>query len=121
MLRLRFLLLLVLALGHFAVVGSRQVVAADHPGKQIYLQQCAHCHGEQGEGVRDEYAQPLIGDRSLLDLKRLIAKTMPKDDVGNCTGENADQVAAYIYDAFYSPAAQVRNRPPRIDLARLTV
>lgn len=96
-------------------------LGADHPGKQIYLQQCAHCHGDQGEGVRDEYAQPLIGDRSLLDLKRLIAKTMPKDDVGSCTGDNADQVAAYIYDAFYSPTAQVRNRPPRIDLARLTV
>ncbi len=33
------------------------------------------------------------------------------------------QVAAYIYDAFYSKAAQARNpfRPARIELSRLTV
>src|SRR6202042_3403412 len=30
-------------------------------------------------------------------------------------------VAAYIYDAFYSKAARERNKPPRIELARLTV
>lgn len=117
------LLARLLSLGILACTAGlmvRAAVAEDHPGKKLYLQQCAHCHGDAGEGVRDEYAQPLIGDRSLLDLKRLISKTMPKDDVGSCTGENADQVAAYIYDAFYSPAAQVRNQPPRIDLARLT-
>jgi hypothetical protein len=37
-----------------------------------------------------------------------------------CVGEEAEQVAAYIYEAFYSPLAQARIRPPEIDLARLT-
>ena len=27
----------------------------------------------------------------------------------------------YIYDAFYSPDARVRNKPARIELSRLTV
>ena len=30
-------------------------------------------------------------------------------------------MAAYIYDAFYSPTARERNRPARIELARLTI
>ena len=46
---------------------------------------------------------------------------MPEDDPGTCTGDNADAVAAYIYDAFYSKTAQERNRPARVELARLTV
>ena len=38
-------------------------------------------------------------------------------------GEDAEKVAAYIYEAFYSKAAQARNpfRPARIELSRLTV
>ena len=38
-------------------------------------------------------------------------------------GEDADRVAAYIYDSFYSKAAQARNpyRPARIELSRMTV
>jgi cytochrome c5 len=90
-------------------------------GEQIYRQSCAHCHGDKGQGVKDEYKEPLVGDRSIKELARLIAKTMPKDDAGTCTGEEADKVAAYVFDAFYSPAAQLRNQPPRIELARLTV
>src|SRR5262249_8280478 len=42
-------------------------------------------------------------------------------DPGTCTGEKADRVAAYIHDAFYSKAARERNKPPRVELARLTV
>jgi hypothetical protein len=36
-------------------------------------------------------------------------------------GDDAQQVAAYIYEAFYSPKAQARLNPPEFDLARLTV
>jgi hypothetical protein len=38
-----------------------------------------------------------------------------------CTGPDADRVAAYIYETFYSPVAQARNRPARIELSHLTV
>ncbi len=56
-------------------------------------------------------------------LARLIAKTMPEDAPGECVGEDAEKVAAYIYESFYSKAAQARNKfqAPRIELSRLTV
>ena len=57
----------------------------------------------------------------MAQLARLISKTMPKNDPGSCTGEDAEKVSAYIYDAFYSKAARERNKPPRIELSRLTV
>lgn len=97
------------------------VMAADHPGRKVYLDKCANCHGKNGEGVRNEYADPLVGDRSLSSLIRYIEKQMPEDKPGTCIGEEAKQVSAYIYDAFYSPEAQLRTNPPRVELTRLTV
>jgi hypothetical protein len=46
---------------------------------------------------------------------------MPDDDPGACVGDDARKVAEYIDVAFYSPAAQSRNAPPRRALSRLTV
>ena len=46
---------------------------------------------------------------------------MPQDSDEKCSPEDAHKVAAYIYDAFYSPEAQLRNKPVRIELSRLTV
>jgi hypothetical protein len=82
---------------------------------------CAECHGEKGEGVKGEYDEPLTGNRSLAALTKRIVRTMPEDDPDLCVGEEAEQVAAYIYEAFYSPAAQARLKPPEVELARLTV
>ena len=89
-------------------------------GASIYREKCASCHGPDGQGTTD-YPRPLTGDRSVAQLSRLIAKTMPEDDPGACVGEDADRVAAYIHDSFYSNLAQARNKPARIDLSRLTV
>jgi mono/diheme cytochrome c family protein len=94
--------------------------AADGRGEQVYRQQCASCHGPTGEGT-DEYPHPLVGDRSVNQLARFIARTMPKDAPKKCPPEDAEQVAAYIHNAFYSKAAQARNKPVRIELSRLTV
>src|SRR5262249_1082488 len=69
------------------------------------------CHGTTGEGSRD-YPRVLAGDRSVVQLARLIEKTMPEDDPGTCVGEDAQKVAGYI---------QLRNQPPRLALSRLTV
>jgi hypothetical protein len=92
-------------------------------GEQIYRQKCASCHGASGEGTDEHYPRPLIGERPVASLARLIAKTMPEDAPGECIGEDAQRVAAYIYDTFYSKDAQARNkfRLPRIELSRLTV
>jgi hypothetical protein len=54
-------------------------------------------------------------------LVRYISKKMPKDSPQKCEGEDAQNVAAYIFETFYSKAAQDRNKPPRIELTRLTV
>jgi cytochrome c553 len=100
---------------------SGMVRAAEaRTGEQIYRQQCATCHGTKGEGS-DEYPRPLMGDRSVAQLARLIAKSMPKDVDEKCSREDAQKVAVYIYEAFYSKTAQARNKPPRIELSRLTV
>ena len=107
---------LLLVLPHF---GNGPVLT----GEQIYRQKCASCHGESGEGTDDHYPRPLIGERPVASLARLIAKTMPEDAPGECVGEDAQKVAAYIYETFYSKDAQARNkfRLPRIELSRLTV
>ncbi len=93
----------------------------DVPGAKIYKEKCAWCHGDSGEGTEDFHPRPLQGDRSVEQLAKLIAKTMPQDEPEACVGKEAEEVAAYIYDAFYSPLAQARNRPARIELSRLTV
>ena len=89
-------------------------------GEAIYAARCASCHGPAGEGTAD-YSVPLIGDKSVLELASLIEKTMPEDDPGTVTGDDAKAVASHIYDSFYSPTAQARIKPARIELSRLTV
>src|SRR4051794_38169944 len=109
-----------LACASLLLAPAARAQAAEHPGAVIYRKLCAECHGDKGQGVQDKYDEPLHGNRSVESLARRIAKTMPDDNVGACVGQDAEQVAAYIYDAFYSPKAQWRLRPPEFDLARLT-
>jgi len=107
---------------------AAQMAIADAPidenqtakGEAIYRTKCASCHGEKGEGGTKQYAEPLVGDASLRELAKQISDTMPEEDPDSCVGEDAEAVAAYVFEHFYSDAAQVRNRPPRIGLARLT-
>lgn len=86
----------------------------------VYAKKCATCHGKAGEGTK-AYDHPLVGSRSLEQLTKYIARKMPEDAPGTCTGPEAEKVAAFIFDAFYSPAAQARLKAPRLELARLTV
>jgi hypothetical protein len=100
---------------------TKSIAGAQEPtGAAIYQQKCARCHGKSGEGSK-EHKQPLVGNRSLPQLAKYIARSMPEDAPGTCTGAEAEKVAAYIFDAFYSPAAQARIKAPRVELARLTV
>lgn len=127
--------LLISLLGISLLVGESSVSAEDRPvpkpseltlnpqqaaGQKIYARQCQECHGDQGQGVEGGFEKRLIGDRTVGELTRLIAKTMPEGDVEACVGEDAEAVATYIHYAFYSEAAQIRNRPPRVELTRLT-
>ena len=71
---------------------------------------CARCHGAKGEGTK-KYAQPLIGDKSVAQLAAVIDRTMPEDDPDKLDAAGSKRVAEYIYDAFYSPAAQAEAEP----------
>jgi cytochrome c553 len=100
--------------------GRGQDTAKDaSPGEPLYKKQCAPCHGAKGEGTK-QYLKSLSGDKSVAQLSSYISQSMPPGPK-KCTAPDAKKIAAYIYDAFYSPIAQARIRPPRIELARLTV
>jgi cytochrome c553 len=96
-------------------------LAADAPrGEAIYREQCARCHGASGEGTED-YPDALAGDKSIEQLADVIARTMPEDKEVKCSADESREVAAYVYESFYSPAAQLRTNPVRVELSRLTV
>ena len=109
-----------------AALGAMLLLAAaaaaeERTGQQIYKDLCAACHGAKGEGVDEHYPHPLVGDRSLKELTQYIEESMPEDDPTKCVGEDAAKVAAYVFETYYSPLAQARNKPARIELSRLTV
>ena len=91
------------------------------PGRRFTASSAPPCHGAVGEGTPDNCPRPLAGDRSLGQLAAFIAKSMPEDKPGTCVGEDAKNVAAHIYDSFYSSTARARNKPARVELSRLTV
>ncbi len=91
------------------------------PGLEVYQRLCARCHGEQGEGVKDECEDPLRGAHSIDELAQIIDETMPEDDPEKCQGKVARQVAAYIHSAFYTKESRGEGNVPRIALSRLTV
>lgn len=100
--------------------GFAQTSDAHKKGESIWLNSCADCHGELGEGVEGIYERPLTGDDSIGQLTKLVERTMPEGSPEDCVGEEAKQVAEYLHYRFYSEAARIRNRPPREMLSRLT-
>ncbi len=92
---------------------------ANAAGQAIFRQQCAACHGAEGQGTK-VYTRPLTGTRTPGELVRYISTTMPPGPRHASLAE-AQKVAPYIYDAFYSPIAQARSGPARVALSRLTV
>ncbi|MDP1562449.1 MAG: DUF1588 domain-containing protein [Pirellulaceae bacterium] len=89
-------------------------------GEKIYADICASCHGERGEGIDGAYSASLVGDDSVGQLTHVIAQTMPEGSPEDCQGEDATAVAMFMHHAFYSEAAQLRNRPPQKAFSRLT-
>jgi hypothetical protein len=89
-------------------------------GAAIYVEHCASCHGDKGQGVAKEYDEALVGKKSIQSLAKYIHRTMPEDDEDAVIDEDARLVAEYIHRAFYSPEAQGKLKPVRRDLLRLT-
>lgn len=89
-------------------------------GKEIYQSKCGQCHGPVGQGVKDRREQALVGDLSVKELSTVIHETMPEDSPKSLSPEQAQAIAQYVYDEFYSPYAQLRNAPPKKAFSRLT-
>jgi mono/diheme cytochrome c family protein len=49
-----------------------------HPGAALYKKHCAECHGDRGQGVEDEYDEPLTGEKAVEALGKYIDRTMPE-------------------------------------------
>ena len=96
------------------------VRADEKTGAELYKSMCSRCHGATGEGTK-KHEPPLTGDWSVAKLAAVIDRTMPEDDPDKLDAAGSKRVAEYIYDAFYSPVAQAKLKPPRVELARLTV
>lgn len=103
-----------------AVAAAAESPAPFEDGPAIYVKHCVDCHGKSGEGVAGKADDALAGDRTLESLARYIDKNMPEDHPEVIGAEESQRVAAYIYEAFYSPAARARLSPPAIATARLT-
>jgi len=92
---------------------------AEITGKEIFEEQCASCHGADGQGVKGEYDYPLEGDQTLDQLAELIDETMPEEDPDACVDDDARKVGQYVFDRFYLPERKA-TESPRIRLSRLT-
>lgn len=99
--------------------GAQQKAVPAATGKTIFAAKCASCHGSKGVGGPG-FPKPLIGSRSVMDLGKFIAQSMPPGPKKTPLPE-AQKIAAYMHAEFYSPLAQERNRPPRVEMTRLTV
>src|SRR5579871_376069 len=110
-------------LGAWFIQLSMSTLSADTAapkGQSLYQSRCAECHGANGEGIPTKYSQPLTGDLSQVDLANLIHETMPPDPRPKCSSEEAQQIAEFIFTAFYSPKDNAAHSIPRIELRHLT-
>ena len=114
--RTRWLSLVSLVLIGFSALAAPKRLT----GREIYTQQCASCHGKNGEGVNGKFDGPLQGNRTLEKLSGYIDRNMPEDDPDKLNAEDSATVAKYIYDSFYSVEARLRKNPARVELVRLT-
>jgi mono/diheme cytochrome c family protein len=91
--------------------------AAERDGQAIYKQECASCHGAAGQGTK-RARQPLVGDRSLAQLARVIRETMPEDDPGHLVARGRPEGRRLRVRRVLLAGRAAKIDPPRVDLAR---
>ncbi len=74
-----------------------------------YLQMCASCHGEDGQGTADNIG--LTRELPIGELTALIETNMPKSDPTSCTGRCASEMADFIVNNFIRVENVVSNEP----------
>jgi S-disulfanyl-L-cysteine oxidoreductase SoxD len=81
-------------------------------GQKVYTEICVYCHGPDFEG--DEMGPALRGSsfiaqwsgQPVLKLFTKIVETMPQDDPGTLTPQNAVDVMTYLLEANQVPAGK---------------
>lgn len=109
-----------MAICSFWTTSTFALGADPQSGESLFQRQCVSCHGVDGEGTSKHYPRHLSGDWTVPQLAAYIAKSMPPDEPGVLKVEEAEQVASYIHNAFYSREAQWKRNPPRIETTRIT-
>lgn len=79
-------------------------------GAQLYAKLCQVCHGETGEGGLG----PALQDTPMThgQLRGVIEARMPANNPGQCTGECAEEIAAFIRTGLTSRALRCDAVPP---------
>jgi mono/diheme cytochrome c family protein len=94
-------------------------------GQATYKDRCASCHGEKLEG---RAGPPLAGEdfianwdkQALSELVDKIRNTMPQDNPGKLTGQQAADVTAYILQSGKFPAGRAELRADEASLKQIT-
>lgn len=81
-----------------SVTESNQIVR----GQQIYGQQCAGCHGNNGQGI-DSFP-PINTERDVATMIAYIQANMPLGNAAACDQQCAEDVAAFIETLWVSAA-----------------
>lgn len=90
--------------------GSSSYDYANSKGAALYQEMCQVCHGEIGEGG---LGPPLLDSPMSVDkLETVIADRMPANAPGQCQGECASEIAAFIHDGLTSKALACNAVPP---------
>jgi mono/diheme cytochrome c family protein len=92
-------------------------------GQQLYKTRCVSCHGDSLQGV---VGPPLAGSgflavwsrRSLAELVDKIEKTMPPQEAGSVSRQQAIDVAAYVLNAAKFPAGATELASAALDQIR---
>ena len=88
-------------------------VTAGNPivrGNEIYDQQCAGCHGAEGEG--GDGFPALNTERDVATMIATIEQTMPRGDPAACDRQCAEDVAAYIQTLWVADVVCDRAQTP---------
>jgi glucose/arabinose dehydrogenase len=90
-------------------------------GADLYAEQCAECHGDNGEGgIGPSHIGCSICD-SLEDLIEKIESDMPTTDPEDCTDDCSEDTAAYIFEVFNDNTIVIDPIAELIDKGTITI
>jgi len=98
-------------------------------GQDVYQENCSSCHGDKLTGKTDGDVPALIGDRfhdiwddrTVGDLFKKITRTMPQDDPGRLTPEQAADLVAFLLSANKYPSGETELPAEQAALAKILI